>query len=570
LSVPVETPVDNNVPADEWKIDPEDSQEQGALPFDAAPEIVPAPVVAASAGRCESCGGPAASAALCAPCERAFHAVLDNGKDAIAEAIPDPAERAVAQSLTLSSAAHADADTPAPAPNLDELFASLDAVPPARAIAPAVELPVVFEPVAVVAPKPEIVPASIADAAPMIPVVASPIAPQEPTEAAPAAIEPPVLRMPTFAPLPEAPVLRADMLMSAARPAAPQAPEEAPAVRVESPTAFDAGQTESPASSIVLPEAPASIAPQPIRIKATEIQVKPPQPVEEHAAAVSAASSHVEKAARSVEHKAVEKAAAAVVALPPASSSRTGRGRSLVGAAAVVLAVAAIGVPLSSFWFGRQRVIVGQQTVAPQSAQPSPAPKKPAAADRVVPAAAPAVQPAPVASVSTAVKPAAATAAANTTAAARTQPKPKPRAAASANVAPIAAPAIVEAPAPLPIPAAEVAVPEPRRVEAPAAAPAGPFFETRQVDSAPQVTSRVDPQVPARLQGRAVHEIVIVRVLVSQTGQPALVSLLRGSKSGLDLDEAVIAAVKRWTFTPASKRGAAVSCFLHVGVAVKN
>ena len=109
----------------------------------------------------------------------------------------------------------------------------------------------------------------------------------------------------------------------------------------------------------------------------------------------------------------------------------------------------------------------------------------------------------------------------------------------------------------------------PAPLAAPAPAPAaGPFYELNDVDSPPRAASRTDVAIPASLQGRMLNEIVVVRVLVSQTGRPALVSLLRSSKSGLALDEAVIAAVKQWTFAPAVKRGQAVSCFYHVGVPV--
>jgi len=98
--------------------------------------------------------------------------------------------------------------------------------------------------------------------------------------------------------------------------------------------------------------------------------------------------------------------------------------------------------------------------------------------------------------------------------------------------------------------------------------PSGPFFELRQVDQRPKVASRVEPQVPENLQHTTQGEIVVVRVLVSQAGDPSFVRLLRRSKAGLALDDAVLAAVKRWTFTPALKRGQSVSCWLHIGVPV--
>jgi TonB family protein len=99
-------------------------------------------------------------------------------------------------------------------------------------------------------------------------------------------------------------------------------------------------------------------------------------------------------------------------------------------------------------------------------------------------------------------------------------------------------------------------------------APVGPFFETTDVSEAPQVATRVEPQLPDDLRGRPVNEILVVRVLVSQSGHPARVSLLRKSKAGPSLDNAVIAAVNRWAFSPARRRGEAVSCWLNMGVPV--
>jgi hypothetical protein len=100
------------------------------------------------------------------------------------------------------------------------------------------------------------------------------------------------------------------------------------------------------------------------------------------------------------------------------------------------------------------------------------------------------------------------------------------------------------------------------------APPSGPFFETKDVNEAPRVATRVEPRLPDELRTRPVNEIVIARVLVSQGGYPSRVSLLRRSKTGVLLDEAVVAALNQWTFSPARKRGEAVSCWFNIGVPV--
>ena len=121
-------------------------------------------------------------------------------------------------------------------------------------------------------------------------------------------------------------------------------------------------------------------------------------------------------------------------------------------------------------------------------------------------------------------------------------------------------------------PAPEVAAPAPVVAVAPKpeppAEPVGPFFELRDVNETPRVVTRVEPQVPDDLRDRQLNEVVIVRVLVTQSGHPSLVNLLRRSKAGPSLDEAIVAAVKQWTFVPAKRRGASVSCWFHVGVPV--
>jgi protein TonB len=99
-----------------------------------------------------------------------------------------------------------------------------------------------------------------------------------------------------------------------------------------------------------------------------------------------------------------------------------------------------------------------------------------------------------------------------------------------------------------------------------ATAPLGRFFEPNDVDVSPTVARRIEPQLPADLKSRAVNDTVIVRVLVSQTGDPSRVTLLRKSKQGRSLDDAVVAAVTQWRFSPAKRRGEAVSSWYNIGV----
>ena len=99
-----------------------------------------------------------------------------------------------------------------------------------------------------------------------------------------------------------------------------------------------------------------------------------------------------------------------------------------------------------------------------------------------------------------------------------------------------------------------------------AAPPAGRFFEPNNVDVPPTIATRIEPQLPPDLKGQSINDIVILRVLVSQNGDPSRVSLLRKSKHGPTLDDAVVAAVTQWRFSPAKKRGEAVSSWYNVGV----
>lgn len=104
----------------------------------------------------------------------------------------------------------------------------------------------------------------------------------------------------------------------------------------------------------------------------------------------------------------------------------------------------------------------------------------------------------------------------------------------------------------------------------PVVAAVGPFFEIPDVNERPRVTSQVEPEVPADLRARVTNEVVVLRVLVSQTGRASMVNVLRRSKSGPGVDAAAIAAVKQWTFAPARRRGQVVSCWFNVGVSLSS
>jgi hypothetical protein len=122
-------------------------------------------------------------------------------------------------------------------------------------------------------------------------------------------------------------------------------------------------------------------------------------------------------------------------------------------------------------------------------------------------------------------------------------------------------------------PAAErpaVAVVESKRQpepEAPAAA-VGPIFDLRDVSEQPKIATQHAPTLPPQLRSRAAKEIVVVRALVSQSGRPSRISLLRRSKTGPEVDDVILASVNEWTFSPARKKGEAVNCWFNFAVQV--
>jgi periplasmic protein TonB len=232
----------------------------------------------------------------------------------------------------------------------------------------------------------------------------------------------------------------------------------------------------------------------------------------------------------------------------------------LLPMAALVL----VAVGLGGYWVrmhgGLSAVLEGETADAgnkpgraPQPAARPAEPAKPVALERTVK---PEPQPEP--------KPRAAQPKPAARQAAATTPKPRPattHAPEPIQAAAVAVPAVATVPPPAPVSAASTAA-------SAASAPQGPFFEPTDVHEAPKVASKVAPEVPAELRAQARNEIVIVRMLISQIGHPSRVSLLRKSKTGSKVDNAVIAAVSQWTFSPAKRRGEAVSSWFNIGVPV--
>jgi len=98
---------------------------------------------------------------------------------------------------------------------------------------------------------------------------------------------------------------------------------------------------------------------------------------------------------------------------------------------------------------------------------------------------------------------------------------------------------------------------------------AGSAYEITQVDARPVVASQVAARVPDHLRERRFEEALVLRVLVSPSGRASDVRVLRRSRIDASLDAAAVAAVRQWRFSPATRRGQPVNCWVSVGVPVR-
>jgi TonB family protein len=83
-------------------------------------------------------------------------------------------------------------------------------------------------------------------------------------------------------------------------------------------------------------------------------------------------------------------------------------------------------------------------------------------------------------------------------------------------------------------------------------------------ETPPAILKIVKPAYPpVALQAR-IGGLVVLRVLVSETGQPLQIDVLRGGAVGLT--EAAVAAVRKWTFTPARRGDTPVRAWMTVPI----
>ena len=162
----------------------------------------------------------------------------------------------------------------------------------------------------------------------------------------------------------------------------------------------------------------------------------------------------------------------------------------------------------------------------------------------------------------------------------RTRPveSSRPHAPAGKPAEPAASPAAALAPTALPTAAPTVVInaayPEAMLAPEPTAAPTAPpakaavrtgaLVELDDVDTPPHVARVVKPSYPPLALQARIGGIVILRVLVSETGAPADIQVLRPGRAGLT--EAAVRAVKDWTFQPAVKDGVPVRTWISVPI----
>ncbi len=94
----------------------------------------------------------------------------------------------------------------------------------------------------------------------------------------------------------------------------------------------------------------------------------------------------------------------------------------------------------------------------------------------------------------------------------------------------------------------------------------GDLLDVSQVDTEPVVLESVRPEVPVMARTRKVGGTVVLRVLVSESGRTESVEIVRDTTPKVGLAESSRAAVRKWTWTPATKDGKKVRTWATVRI----
>lgn len=85
----------------------------------------------------------------------------------------------------------------------------------------------------------------------------------------------------------------------------------------------------------------------------------------------------------------------------------------------------------------------------------------------------------------------------------------------------------------------------------------------------PAIVNRVEPTYPRRAMQKKAQGTVILRILISEKGDPSEVTVLRDPGGAAGFKEAAVAAVKKWKFRPAVKDGKRVKVWMTYPIVFK-
>jgi periplasmic protein TonB len=85
-----------------------------------------------------------------------------------------------------------------------------------------------------------------------------------------------------------------------------------------------------------------------------------------------------------------------------------------------------------------------------------------------------------------------------------------------------------------------------------------------EVDTPPRIQQTFNPVYPPEALRARIRGLVILAVLVSESGTPLEIRVIQQARAGLT--EAAVAAVRRWKFEPAEKSGVPVTTWTTVRI----